>query len=108
MDKNELLEAYYAMVLKGPRNSSIEELISSTKDNEWIISVRILALHILIVEETNRRIKEHTDDKHLWILDKAIKLLGDQTEEDDTLGDPLTIAKRALLAAQKMALRRFH
>ncbi len=102
LDKKVLNQAYQAMIAHGPRCDALEKMLEEIGSDEWIISVRLLALRLLMDYEAERRKHETTDDGSRWILNKTIKLICDQTEADETLGDPESIFRRSLIASQRM------
>ncbi len=101
-DQATLKSNYQAMVAHGPRNEALEQFIEGIQVDESVIPVQMQALQLLMVYETERRQNEPTDDFSCWILNKTIKLICSQTEEDEILENPETIFRRSLIASQRM------
>ena len=102
IDRERFENAYKSMVSGGPRHAGIEEMLEGLSQTEWLVSVRTLSTYLLIQYEAERRKTEPIDDGSDWILNKTFKLICDQTEADETLGDPESVFKRALIASKRM------
>ncbi len=107
IDRKRFEEAYKDMISSGPRHAAIEEMLEGLSHTEWLVSVRVLSTLLLIEYEAERRKTESIDDYSDWVLNKTFKLICDQTEADESLGDPESIFRRALIASKRMLEARY-
>ncbi len=107
IDRKRFEEAYKDMIGSGPRHAAIEEMLEGLSHTEWLVSVRVLSTLLLIEYEAERRKTESIDDYSDWVLNKTFKLICDQTEADESLGDPESIFRRALIASKRMLEARY-